>query len=634
MSASGFAPRPAEGLNFANAAQMFVARAEKTPELTALRHKVQGTWRGVSWRAWDESSREIAAGLIAELGLEAGDRVAIMARTRIEWVYFDLAIAMAGAVSVPIYPTVTGEEATFILQDADCKLLVVDDPEQLRRAVDPEHADRLEGLAHVVYFDDEARRGTEVLRLSDVEGGPPRTSLAALRRAGAAALDDVRAKIDDAIENTGLEDEFTIVYTSGTTGRPKGVVLVHRNIVYEAWAIKNSIAVDRTDATLLILPLAHIFARHMVWAAVQSGATTAFAESDDRIPANLREVAPTYVGGVPRVFEKMHTFIFDDIRDEGPVQRRVFDWALDVGRKVSACKQRGESVPTALALRMAAADRALFERIRNAFGGRLRFFVSGAAPLDTKLAEFFHAAGILILEGYGLTETTGATNVNRPDRFRFGTVGPALPGCEVSIGPDGEVLIRGHNVMARYHGLEEETAEVIDEDGWLHTGDLGELSEGFLRITGRKKHIIITAGGKNIPPLKIERQIESGKGISHAMVYGDARPYLVALITLDEGAMMAISERERLGCRSYGDLVRHPRIRALVQHHVDAVNATLPSYETIKKFAIPPLDFSEPSGELTPTQKIKRKVVLAKYGDLIESLYESVGGGPPTGTRA
>lgn len=636
MTAKGFRPRPAEGLNFSNAASMLCARVEKTPELTALRHKVHGAWRSLSWRAWDEASREIASGLIAACGIGPGDRVAIMCPTRVEWVLCDLAIAMLGAVSVPIYPTVTGEEAAFILEDAGCKVLIVGDPDQLRRIVEPEHAPQLSALEHVVYVDDEVRlpprRGGGRVTLEDVgEGGPPRVSLAALRTRGAEEGDDNARTIDTAIEQTGLESEFTIVYTSGTTARPKGVVLLHRNVVYEAWAIKNSIAVDRTDANLLILPLAHIFARHLVWAAVQSGATTAFAESDEKVAENLREVAPTYVGGVPRVYEKMYSFIMEDVRGRGTVQRRVFDWAIDVGRRVSLAKQKGQSIPPALVLKMGAAERAVFGGVREAFGGRLRFFVSGAAPLDRKLAEFFHAVGILILEGYGLTETTGATNVNRPDRFRFGTVGPALPGCEVLIAPDGEVLIRGHNVMARYHNLPDETAEAIDEDGWLHTGDLGEVSEGFLRITGRKKHLIITAGGKNVAPQKIERPLESGRGISHAMVYGDARPYLVALITIDEAQMMAVSEKERLGCTSYADLVRHPRIRQLVARHVEKVNEELPSYETVKKFAIPPHDFSQPGGELTPTLKIKRKVVLAKYEDLIESLYESPG--RPGGAR-
>jgi long-chain acyl-CoA synthetase len=609
---------------------MFSARVRKTPELTALRHKVEGSWRSLSWRAWDEASREIASGLIDRLGIKPGDRVGLMARSRVEWVLCDLAIVLAGAVSVPIYPTVTGDEARYILADANCRVAFIGDPEQIRRILEAEDEDIELRVEHLIYFDSQARqtseRGAGKLGVEELPAqGPGRTSLAELQRAGADALESTRPVIEQAVEQTGLEDEFTIVYTSGTTGRPKGAVLVHRSIVYEAWAIKNIIAVDRTDAHLLILPLAHIFARHMVWAAVQSGATTAFAQSDEKVAENLKEVAPTYVGGVPRVYEKMHTRVMDTVRDAGPVERRLYDWALDVGRRVSVCKQKGQSVPTSLGLRMAAADRALFGRIRAAFGGRLRFFVSGAAPLRRELAEFFHAAGVLILEGYGLSETTGATNVNRPDRFRFGTVGPALPGCEVLIAPDGEVLIRGHNVMARYHGLEEETAAAIDAEGWLHTGDLGEMSEGFLRITGRKKHIIITAGGKNIAPQKIERMLEAAQGIGHAMIYGDEKPHLIALLTVDEGPMMTLSEKERLGCRNYGDLVRHPRIRALMQQQVDAVNSHLPRYETIKKFAIPPLDFTQASGELTPTQKIKRKVVLSKYADLIESLYERSG---------
>jgi long-chain acyl-CoA synthetase len=608
MASHAPAIRPAEGLNFANAVAMFRARVEKTPELTALRYRTDDQWSGMSWQGWEDASREIASGLVARAGVRPGDRVALMAGTRLDWVLCDLAIATCGAVSIPIHPTVTGDEAAFIAADAGCAVIIAGHGGLLARA-------QAAG----------ARFELAVVMRPGRDGEPPATTLAELRAAGAEALERTGPELTRAVEATRLSDPFTIVYTSGTTGRPKGVVLLHRNIVYEAWAIKNTIAVDHTDATLVILPLAHIFARHMVWAAVHSGATTAFGGGEERLPADLQEIAPTYVAGVPRMFEKAHARIMADIGRRNPLERRACRWALDVGRRVSARRQRGQSIPAGLALEMAAADRLLFAGIRDRFGGRLRFFVSGAAPLARELAEFFHAAGILVLEGYGLTETTGATNVNRPDRFRFGTVGPALPGCEVLIAGDGEVLVRGHNVMAGYHGLPHDTAEAIDPDGWLHTGDLGEVHEGFLSITGRKKDIIITAGGKNIAPQKIERMLEAQDGIAHAVVCGDRRPHLVALLTLDEPELLALSRAERLGCQSYADLVRHPRIRQLVQRRVDQVNAELPRHETIKKFGLPPQPFSVAGGELTPTDKVKRSQVAGKYADLVDSLYEAAG---------
>jgi long-chain acyl-CoA synthetase len=673
---TSFAPRPAEGLNHPNVMQMFLARVRKTPEQTALRFKQDGTWRPLTWRGWEQAAREIAMGLIVELGVGVGDRVALMSATRVEWALCDLAVALCGAVCVPIYATSTGAEAAFVLADSGAKVLIAEHPEHLRRL--HEHERSLEAeprteptrtepssepsseprseprsepessregpiserwretlpacLRHEIVVDrrspdrpgPDARPGRVALdQLGPVRAEGSRTSLEALRAAGRAALarvNDARPQIEAAIAEVGLEDPFTIVYTSGTTGVPKGVVLSHKNLVYEAWAIKNSIAVDRTDQHLLMLPMAHIFARHLLWAAVESGAVTAFAERMATAPTDMLEVAPTYVGAVPRFYEKIKTTIEDEFAKRTIVERRLIDWAFEIGRRVSVCRQRGQAIPPLLAAKHRAADKAVFEPIRARFGGKLRFFVSGAAPLGRDTAEFFHAAGMLILEGYGLTETTGATNVNRPDRFRFGTVGPALPGCEVLIGPEREILLRGHNVMVGYHNRPDDTAAALDEDGWLHTGDVGEISEGFLRITDRLKDIIITAGGKNIAPQKLEGRLQAREGVAHVLVTGDRHPHLVALIGLDEAEMLAISARERLNCQTYADLARHPRIRDLVGQYVADLNRTLPSYETIKSFAIPPEPFA--ADLVTPTLKLKRKAVEARYAALIASLYQ------------
>ncbi len=605
MASVAFVPAPAEGLNHPNVIQMFSARAERTPDLPALRFKRQGIWRALTWRDWFRASEAIAAALIGHLGVERGQRVAILAPTCVEWAVCDLAIALAGAVSVPIYPSVTAEQAAHILRDSGAVAAIVGDAGEVSRLhrVGP-------ALKYVVL------EGTG-------EG-----SLDHLQAHGEAVLTGQRATLDTIAADTTLADPFTFVYTSGTTGVPKGVVLTHKNLVYEAWAIKNVVAADRSDEQLMVLPLAHVFARHLLWGAVEQGAVTAFAPPVEpgasqtaALAAAFQEVGPTYMCAVPRVYEKFYNQILGEIQAQGVMVGLGFEQAMEVGRKVSMCRQRGQALPGTLALKANLADRLFFTRIKQKFGGRLRFFVSGGAPLRREVAEFFHAIGVLILEGYGLTETTGATNVNRPDRFRFGTVGPAMPGCELRIADDGEVLVRGAGVMQGYHGMPGETAAVLDEQGWLHTGDIGELRDGFLAITDRKKDLLVTSNGKNIAPLPLEGRLELCEGIAHALVVGDARPYLAVLVALDVPAMQALARREGLHCRSVPEMARHPRVRQIVQGHIDAMNADLANFEMIRRYAIADSEFTEASGELTPTQKLRRREVVAKYAGVIDALY-------------
>jgi long-chain acyl-CoA synthetase len=601
-----FVPAPAEGLNHPNVVQMFALRAKRSPDLPALRFKRHGIWRTLTWRDWQRAAEAVAAGLIARAGLERGERVALMATTRVEWAVCDLAIALVGAVSVPIYPSSTPEQAAYVVRDSGAVAGIAGDAAQaavLRAAG---------GLRSVVVFD---------------EPGAEDLGLDLLQAEGEARLDELQPTLTATADQLTLADPFTIVYTSGTTGVPRGVVLSHKNLVYEAWAIKNVIAADRSDEQLMVLPLAHVFARHLLWGAVEQGAVTAFLPATRgtsgaaQLTAAFQEVAPTYMCAVPRVYDRFYNQILGEIQAGGALVQAAFERCMEVGRKVSMCRQRGQSVPGTLALKMNVADRLFFTRIKQQFGGRLRFFVSGGAPLRREVAEFFHAIGVLILEGYGLTETTGATHVNRPDRFRFGTVGPAMPGVELRIADDGEILVRGPGVMHGYHDLPDATAEALDPGGWLHTGDIGELRDGFLAVTDRKKHLIITSGGKNIAPQPLEGRLELGEGIAHALVIGDARPHLVALIALDVPALLAVARREGLACRGPADLARHPRIQQIVQGHIDRLNADLADFEAIRRFAVAPGEFSEASGELTPTQKLRRREVAAKYASLIDSLY-------------
>ncbi len=611
---SRFVPRPAEGLNYPNVVAMFRARAAATPELTALRFKEGATWRSWTWREWEARSQAMAAGLREKLGIRPGDRIAIMAESCRDWAVCDLAIAWAGAVSVPIYTTVSAEDAAFILEDSGARALItgkgLPTPELLKLLHRAPLSATLENICEIDPSDPKRK---DLRRLS----------LASLVKIGARAISDAGNHPSQCSDPTelSLESIFSIVYTSGTTGTPKGVVLTHKNVVYEAWALKNCIATDRTDEHLVVLPMAHIFARHMVWAAVESGAVTAFGSGPSRLAADLQEIAPTYVGGVPRMYEKIREQILAG--KLGVLRRRIVRSARAVGEQVSRLRQRGEPVPALLAAKQKIADKLVFRPLRQALGGRLRFFISGAAPLSRELTEFFHASGILLLEGYGLTETSGATHVNRPDRYRFGTVGPALPGCEILIADDGEVLLRGHNVMRGYYGLAAHSAEALDPRGWLHSGDVGEICDGFLTITGRKKDIIITAGGKNIAPIKVEGRLRAIEGIAHVLVLGDTRPYLVALINLDAEAMMEVSETENLGCRDYAELSRHPRIRELLGQRVAHMNRSLAPHESVRRFHIPLRPFSAAEGEVTPTDKVRRAAVLAHFSTEIDRLYGS-----------
>jgi long-chain acyl-CoA synthetase len=539
-----------------------------------------GAWREVSQTEAAVAVDELAHGLLA-LGLKKGDAFGILARTRLEWVLFDLALAQIGAVPAPIYPSNTPPECRYILEHSNAVGCLVDG---------------------------ELREKIEEAELDHVFESEQLVELRALGREHAAtnpdALDQARAQIGD-------DDLFTFIYTSGTTGPPKACMILNRNYYDMAGRIDE---IDEfflsTDVMLLYLPLAHNFGRLMHLLGARLGYTIAFVPDPRRLGEIMPQVRPTVLPTVPRVLEKVHTAVSANFAAATGAKRRLIDWALDVGRQVSELRQRQQEVPAGLALKHRIADRLVYAKVKERLGGRLRAAISGGAPLAKEIAEFFHVLDILILEGYGQTEETTASNVNRPDRFKFGTVGPAIPGIEVRTAEDGEILIKGPTVFAGYYNDEEATRAVLPGDGWLHTGDVGVIDEdGFLTVTDRKKDIIVTAGGKNVAPQNIENLLKGIPWVSQALVVGDRRPYLVALLTLDEEEVAKLDGQHD--------------VRALIDSAVAAINESLAHFEQVRRFEILDRDFSPEENEVTPTLKLKRRIVEQHFAAELEHLYEA-----------
>jgi long-chain acyl-CoA synthetase len=614
-------------LSVQNAVVMFTDRVQASTDKPVLRWKEAGTWRQASWRQWDQASRQIAGGLVA-LGVGKGERSCVLANTRPEWLYCDIGILMAGGVTVPIYQSNLAHECEYIINDCGAKIVFVENPQQLQKLM--AERDKLAGVVRVIYFDAVAKldkpdaQGRTELGLDDVIAAgdkPWLMSLAELRAAGEIWLGEHAGELEKRWADIKADDSFTFVYTSGTTGPPKGVVLTHKNIVWECDSMREVLPVDETDEQLLFLPMAHIFAKILEWTSIAKGSRIAFAESIAKIKDNLGEVRPTFMCAVPRVLEKVYLGILGNRNASPPTKQRIFDWAFSVGKQVSHYKQRHQPVPLGLTLKNRVATRLVFQKIQAVLGGRIRFLVSGGAPLSRDIAEFFHAAGVLILEGYGLTETTAGSCVNRPEKYAFGSVGVPVPGLEVKIADDGEILIRGGSVMKEYYGKPEATREVIDAEGWFHTGDIGVIDDGIVKITDRKKDIIVNAGGKNIAPQNLENALKATPYISQVMVHGDKRPYLVALVTLNEENVGKWAHDNGVAFAGVADLAQSAQVRALVQKYIDELNAKEPSYSSIKKFAILHQDFSQDTGELTPTLKVKRKFTSEKYKELIDAFY-------------
>ncbi|GAA4051526.1 long-chain fatty acid--CoA ligase [Streptomyces shaanxiensis] len=603
-------------------ATLFLERVAATPDAEAYRYPVpaatgQGPdeWKSLSWGQAAERVYAIAAGLI-ELGVQPEQRVALASSTRIEWILADLGIMCAGAATTTVYPQTNADESAFILADSESRVLIAEDAAQLAKA--KEKRAELPHLTHVVVIDP-----------AGVETADWILTLDELEKRGAARLEKDADLVKERVGAITKDQLATLIYTSGTTGRPKGVRLPHDNWAYMAKAIAATGLVGAEDVQYLWLPLAHVFGKVLTSGQIEVGHVTAVDGRVDKIIENLPVVQPTYMAAVPRIFEKVYNGVAAKARAGGGAKYKIFQWAAGVGREYAKVTQDNfrrtgtHSAPFGLAAKHKVADTLVFAKIREAFGGNLRACVSGSAALSPEIGYFFAGAGIHILEGYGLTESSAASFVNPGEAYRTGTVGKPLPGTEVRIADDGEILLRGPGIMEGYHGLPDKTAEVLEADGWFHTGDIGELSpDGYLRITDRKKDLIKTSGGKYIAPAEVEGQFKAVcPYVSNILVHGADRNFCTALIALDEPSILAWAEENGLAGKSYAEIVAAPATVEMVDGYVKQLNAGLQKWQTIKKFRLLPRDLDVEHGEITPSLKLKRPVVEREYKGLIEEMY-------------
>jgi long-chain acyl-CoA synthetase len=588
-------------------ARMFLDRVAATPHREAFRYPLDHDWESVTWQRVGERVHPIAAGLMS-LGIEPEDRVALASATRYEWVLVDFGVMCAGAATTTVYPTTIAADVAYIVANSGSRVVVAQDQAQLDKLL--AHRAELPDVTKVVVIDGNGD-GDWVITLDELE------------RLGKQLLTDSPNAVEDRVRTVGPDQLASLIYTSGTTGRPKGVRLTHGAWTYTAAAIDSLNVLGPDDLNFLWLPLAHSFGKVMLALPLSIGFPTAIDGRVDRIVDNLAVLHPTIMGAAPRIFEKAHARIEQMIAEQGGVRKKIFDWSIGVGLKVSAARQSGRKPSLASALAYRVADRLVFSTIRERFGGNVRFFVSAAAALDRHVAQWFDAVGITVLEGYGLTETSAASFINRPNAYRFGTVGWPFPATEVKIAGNGEILLKGPGVMTSYHDLPDATAEALDDDGWFHTGDIGEIdTDGYLRITDRKKDMFKTSQGKYVAPAAIEVRF---KGlcpyVGELLVIGEAEPYCVALVSLDREAITDWAATHGLAGKSFAEIARDDKTHELIAGYVDALNSELNRWEQIKKFTILDRELSIESGDLTPSMKLRRKVVVGKSAADISALY-------------
>ncbi|RJK97238.1 AMP-dependent synthetase/ligase [Vallicoccus soli] len=590
---------------------MFLDRVEATPEREAFRGKdAAGQWQSLTWRQARELVEATAAGLF-EVGVQRGDSVAVIGATSVEWVLVDTAVLCAGAATTAVYPSTVADDVAYILGDARCRVVLADQDQVAKLR---EQRASLPHVELVVALQEGADHGDDgwVVGLDE------------LRARGRARLEREPSAVTDVVDTLGPEDLATLIYTSGTTGRPKGVRLVHDNWTYEAVAIEALGLFDVDDLQYLWLPLSHVFGKICTCAHFRIGFVTAVNGDVTTLVDDLATVRPTFMAAAPRIFEKVHNRVVGQVTQAGGAKEKLFRWALATGREVSQRRQQGRAPGPLLAAQHAVADRLVLSKVRGRFGGRMKYFVSGSAALSQDVAEFFHAMGVLILEGYGLTETSAAIFANRPGAFRFGTVGRPLPGMEMRLGEDGELQVRGPAVMRGYHHREEETAQVLDADGWLRTGDIAELDpDGFLRITDRKKDLIKTSNGKYVAPQAVEIRLKAlCPYLSQVVVHGDGRTFCSALLTLDADEIRGWAKANGKDGASYEELTRDPQVQAMLSAAVDQLNASVARHEQVRRFAVLPRDLDVEHGELTPSMKVKRRFVEREFRPTLDAFYQ------------
>ncbi|MFD5985370.1 AMP-dependent synthetase/ligase [Streptomyces cyaneofuscatus] len=608
-------------------AALFIDRVAATPDGEAYRYPVPAAsgegpddWKSLSWGQAAKRVYAIAAGLIA-LGVQPEERVALSSATRVEWILIDLGVMCAGAATTTVYPSTNAEESAFILADSESRILIAEDAEQLAKA--RERRTELPDLAHVVVIDPAG--------VAPAEGDPEGwiITLDDLEARGNELLAKTPDAVTERVSAITADQLATLIYTSGTTGRPKGVRLPHDNWSYMAKATVATGLITAEDVQYLWLPLAHVFGKVLTSGQIEVGHVTAIDGRIDKIIENLPVVQPTYMAAVPRIFEKVYNGVASKARAGGGAKYKIFQWAAGVAREYAKVSQDNfrrtgkASVPFALGAKHKVADALVFSKIRDAFGGRLRACISGSAALAPDIGYFFAGAGVHILEGYGLTETSAASFVNPGEAYRTGTVGKPLPGTEVRIADDGEILLRGPGIMQGYHNLPDKTEEVLESDGWIHTGDIGELSaDGYLRITDRKKDLIKTSGGKYVAPAEVEGQFKAVcPFVSNILVHGADRNFCTALIALDGPTILNWAAENGLEGKEYADVVAAPQTVELIDGYVQRLNEGLQRWQTIKKFRLLPRDLDVEHGELTPSLKLKRPVVEREYQGLIDEMY-------------